>query len=126
VTEIDDLLAAPYQWRGRDPLKGLDCLGVVLNVASRHGLPAPDPWKDIGEAYKAGTLDTSTGFPDGWHRVSGELHELDIVLFRARGEESCGIIHDGYLLSADRVIGVYRLPLHRWRHDPREIWRYIP
>ena len=80
---LADVRRTPYVLGGREPGRGLDCLGTVLVVASRMGLCAPDPWQAIAEAWEQKQLHVPSGFPACWFRVtdSQPLREGDVLLF---------------------------------------------
>lgn len=42
MPQFDDLIGVPYLDGGRDPKKGLDCWGLVIEVFRRYGVPLPD------------------------------------------------------------------------------------
>ena len=42
MVNYEDLLSIPYEDGGRDPKKGLDCYGLLLELCRRNGKPLKD------------------------------------------------------------------------------------
>lgn len=124
--QLRDVLRTPYQERGRTVGVGLDCLGTVLEIASRMGLPAIDPWASIEEAWRTGKLDTASGFPDGWFRIAAEAarEDGDVLLFFEH-HPWAAIVCAGHVWSADARLGrVWCRSLATWTKQPAEVWRH--
>lgn len=86
VTAARELVGTPFHHQARLPGVGVDCVGVLILIARRFGLVAPE--------YDF------TGYPrvpDG----RSLLHELDARLVRANGM-SCAAIGDVVVMSIDR------------------------
>lgn len=123
---LRDILRTPYQLGGREVGAGIDCLGTVLAIADRIGLPAIDPWANIASAWQAGTLDTASGFPDGWFRIAATstLEDGDVLLFFEH-HPWAAIVCAGYVWTASENAGrVVCVSLARWTQQPAEVWRY--
>lgn len=127
TAEFRDLLATPYALGGRTIGVGIDCLGIVGEIARRRGIPAPDGWPSIRAAWQRGEIDAATGFPAGWRRVHDcglVFEELDVLLFFSP-HPWCAIVDGGRLWSASELQGsAYCLPLSRLHRDPDEVWRF--
>lgn len=39
---FDDLIGVPFEYGGRDPLRSLDCYGLVMEVYRRRGIELPE------------------------------------------------------------------------------------
>lgn len=127
ATLASDLRRTPYLEGGRRVGHGIDCLGVVLEVAACLGLPAPDPWPQIEIAWRAGRLESCTGFPAGWRRLvppprPADWRQGDVLLYYGSHPWSA-IMWEGHVWSAQPHVGVYSRPVHRWRRTPAEHWR---
>lgn len=124
-----DLLRTPYETGGREPGVALDCLGVVACIATMRGVPPPDGWPSIEEAWRRGVVDFS-GMPAGWKRAAHEDRyqpmEGDVLLFYGPSHPWCAIVHKGRVFSASREAGVYAIPATRWKQAPAEVWRWQP
>jgi cell wall-associated NlpC family hydrolase len=125
-----DILSTPYVVGGRTPGVGIDCLGVVAEIARRRGVPAPDGWPSIEAAYRRGEIDHS-GFPAGWVRVDAPadpyvIRDGDVLLFYGT-HPWCAIVHAGHVYSSSREHGsAYCVPGYRWKVQPAEVWRWQP
>jgi hypothetical protein len=127
--DLRDVLHTPYELGGRTVGVGLDCLGVVGEIARRRHLPVPDGWPTIRRAWELGELPTATGFPPGWVRMPAGvvLRDFDVLLFFGPSHPWCAIIDFDRVWSASAEIGSpYAIPLARWRTPPAEVWRYCP
>lgn len=152
---LDDVRRTPYVLGGRVPGDGLDCYGVVLVIASRLGLPAPDCWASIRQAWQAGNMSAASGFPEGWRRVqthslpcvagwTGGLLEGDVVVMDGPPHQSCGIVVGSRIWTAAPSLGVYsrdadkfaaacvpqvwrfdRRPLYEWDSVPETDWKAV-
>lgn len=123
---LRDLLRTPYRLGGREVGQGIDCLGTVLEIADRMGLPAIDPWANIAAAWTTGTLDTSSGFPAGWLRIAATatLQDGDVLLYFEQHPWSA-IVCAGHVWTASENAGrVICVPLARWTQQPAEVWRH--
>ena len=126
--ELRDILHTPYKLGGRAVGTGIDCLGVVGEIARRRGLPSPDGWPSIRDAWERGEIDSASGFPPGWRQVEPpcELCDHDVLLF-FHPVPWCAIVDDGYVWSASHLQGsAYCVPAFRWRTVPSEVWRWSP
>lgn len=125
MIDMTDVLMSAYALGGREPGRVIDCLGVTRVGAMRFCGCGPDPWMDIQQAWRAGTLDVTTGFPPCWiRRTDGQAIENgDVLLFYGRHPWSA-IVLDGHVYSADQEVGPYCRPLSRWTKTPAEIWRH--
>lgn len=126
--DLRDILRTPYALGGRVVGASIDCLGVVGEVARRRGLPPPDGWPQIRQAWERGDLPSGTGFPAGWVRclADGPLQDGDVLLFFG-AHPWCAIVHRGLVVSASASVGsAYSVPLHRWKKAPAEVWRWCP
>ena len=125
-----DVLHTPFKLGGREVGKGIDCLGVVAEIARRRGLPAPDGWPSIRAAWERGELPSATGFPKGWRRIPHvDLRDGDVLLFFGPEHPWSAILHGGHIWSAtpdrDGTAGyVYCIPIARWTRSPDELWRF--
>lgn len=118
------LLRTPYVLGGREVGKGIDCHGVVCEVAKWRGLPVPDGWQSIRSAWESGDLDAATGFPPGWSCVDADPRDGDVMLYFDH-HPWCAIVHQGNVLGASIDHGgPYCVPLYRWKRKPVELWRF--
>jgi hypothetical protein len=126
IAELQDVLRTPYLLGGRQVGIGLDCLGVVAEVARRRGIPPPDGWPSIRSAWEQGQVDTSTGFPAGWCRMPPGTTAVDgdVLLLWTGMHPWCAIVHEGLVVSAHPDSGPYAMPLWRWRQPVSELWRF--
>lgn len=116
------LLGTPYVRGGRQVGIGLDCLGVVLEMARARGVDAQDPWHLLEQNWNCGVREPGTGFPPGWRQVADAPQDDDVVLLRT-DLGGVGYVLDGYVWTASRHAGVHRLPLHRARMVVSQVWR---
>jgi hypothetical protein len=126
MKQHEDLLHSRYELGARLPGVALDCLGVVGEIARRRGLPPPDGWPSLRESWLQGRLDTSSGFPHGWERQpeGTGVVDLDVLLFVRRGRPGCAIVDRGRVWTAEPLIGVTCVPIHRWAIAHHELWRF--
>lgn len=126
TADIRDILHTPYELGGRTVGLALDCLGAVGSIARRRGLPPPDGWPSMADAWRRGDLVAATGFPAGWVRQppATTLLEGDVLVFVRAQRAGCAIVHGGMVVSADPRLGVYCTPLDRWGIAPAEVWRF--
>lgn len=118
---VRDLMRLPWKRGGRGD-GGIDCLGVVLQVAHRLGLRLEDPWPVVRRDWLRGELAIASGFPARWRRVHGALQTGDVVVMRQGA--AVGIVLQESIVSASKGNGVFRLPIARCPVD--EVWRYQP
>lgn len=127
--DICDIMAWPYRLGGRGS-DGVDCLGLTLAVLWRIGIPAPDPWHSVHEAWRKGALDAATGFGPGWRRIERDEIGLDgdVLLFTLRGVRAAhvAVLLRGYVLHATPEAGVHAQPWTAGHADPEQAWRYQP
>ena len=126
TADLRDILHTPYELGGRTVGVGIDCLGTVAEVARRRGLPPPDGWPSIRDAWQRGEIATATGFPAGWRRqpAGTALQDLDVLLFFSGDHPWCAIVDGGMVVTAHPKTGPHARPLNRWRLAPAEVWRY--
>lgn len=126
MIRLDDVRRTPYVLGGRVPGEGLDCYGVVLVLASRLGLPAPDCWASIRQAWEAGTMSAASGFPEGWDRVpaDGGLLEGDVVVLEGPPHQSCGIVVGSRIWTAAPTLGVYSRDVGAFAGCVSQVWRH--
>lgn len=127
---VDDLLAVPWCWGGRDPRPagGLDCWGLVIEVRRRMGRTTPDPFAavDREEAVELSEA-VLAAFAASWVEVPA--HEAvagDVAVFRAYGghQTHAGVVlPDGLFLHAGRRLGVNRIPFARVRRYVVALYR---
>lgn len=125
--DTDDLIGVPWQEGGRDARMGLDCLGVVLEVLSRMGLKAFDPWRAWQSAWRRGWRNVSEAIPEGWVRVArgAGLQPGDVLITEEDGLPThiVVVVEDRRVVSAMKGHGVVLLPL-RWAQDRmHSAWR---
>lgn len=128
-------MGAQFVEGGRDPQSGIDCLGVVLLVAEWAGLPAPDPWAQVQDAWRRGQRPIGANMPAGWVEIAWPaplpmLRDLDVLVMVERpGRDVAGhvgIVWRGHVLSASRSThGPYALRLDRQAPLIRQLWRYV-
>lgn len=127
--DIADIMAWPYRLGGRGP-GGVDCLGLTLAVLERIGIPAPDPWHNVHEAWRTGELEAATGFGPGWRRI--EVAEVgldgDVLLFDVGGRRAghVAVLLRGHLVHATNEVGVHLKPWTVGHETPAQAWRYQP
>jgi len=128
TADLRDILHTPYELGGRTPGIGLDCLGVVGEIARRRGMAPPDGWPSIRDAWEHDEIEASTGFPPGWVKqdpVVG-VEDGDVLLF-FEPHAWCSIVDGGMLWSASHEQGsCFCMPLFRLRRKPIEVWRWQP
>ena len=56
MVDVSDLIGVPFVSRGRDPQKGLDCWGLVLEVSRRFGQTLPDFYVDALDGKQIGVI----------------------------------------------------------------------
>lgn len=128
AADFADILRTPYLLGGRTIGHGLDCLGVVLIIAQRIGLPLPDPWVSIRAAWLAGSLAPASGFPTGWVRLTDHraLRTGDVLLTFGQ-HAGAAIVVEGRAWSANPDVGsAFALDVHRLPRPPAEVWRHDP
>lgn len=130
AVDTDDLIGVPWIEGGRDPKQGLDCLGVVLEVLERMGLPAFDPWAAWQGAWRRGWRNIAEAIPDGWERLERGTGLLpgDVVIVEQDGVPThvVIVIGDRRVVSAMKRQGVVLLP-QRWAEQHmHSAWRAEP
>lgn len=140
MTIFQDLIGVPFVRGGRDR-SGLDCLGVVLEILDRMGIPResrPDPWARLRELYDSrdrGALrEILAGgqvIPSAWRRLetwpTTPRDGLLLISEPSRGwdglqEAGVGVTSGGRIVTARPQLGVIALP---WSRAPRrfsEVW----
>ena len=127
--DVADLMALPFARGGRGG-DGIDCLGLTLAVLERVGIPAPDPWAHVHDAWRKGELDAATGFGAGWRRI--DIAEIgldgDVLLFDSGGCRAAhvAVLFRGHVLHAAPEVGVYSRPWTVGHDVPSQAWRYQP
>lgn len=127
MIEVADLLRSRYELGAREPGRSIDCLGVVIVLAQRMGLCAPDPWPAIRNAWADGR-DCTSGFPPCWVRLtdSEPWQDGDVLLFHGR-HPGAGIVCRGHVWTANEEVGAaFCRPANRWQRRPAEVWRHDP
>jgi cell wall-associated NlpC family hydrolase len=127
MIDTDDIIGVPWIEGGRDPSSGLDCLGVVLLVLERMGLPSFDPWAVWADAWRRGWRQIEQAVPDGWSRLSDGalLRPGDVVITQSEGHPTHVVIvvEDRRVVSAMKGRGVVLLP-QRWAEAHKHsAWR---
>lgn len=96
---LEDLLAVPYAFGGRDPAVGLDCWGMVIEVRRRLGYATWDPWHPISdqEEIPQAAAAVVQMFADRWERVTLRDAEAGdvLVLPGFSGERTHAAVHVG-------------------------------
>lgn len=107
IIDVSDLVGVPFVPFGRDAKKGLDCYGLVLEVARRYGRPL----RDIVKRHY--TVAQAEQEVDEFLNVvkTNDYYKPCVVLefrFKPRGELHCGITidYDGTFLQATKNQGV--------------------
>lgn len=90
MINIDDLIGIRYRLCGRDK-KGMDCIGLVIEVERRfgHNLPDAQAYRESGALGKFQTLVESTAEQLCIKVVNRPEKEGDIILF----ENNIGLLH---------------------------------
>lgn len=129
VSELMGMLTWPYRLGGRGP-SGVDCLGITIAVLQFLGVPAPDPWREIHDAWRRGSLDAATGFGAGWRRIEQAETGLDgdVLLFDIGGcrAKHVAVLFAGHVVHAAPEIGVHMKPWTVGHDQPSQVWRYQP
>lgn len=127
MIDTEDIIGTPWEEGGREPQKGLDCLGVVLLGLRRMGLPAFDPWAAWSRAWRAGWRSIEEAIPEGWRRVQqGEgLQAGDVLITMEMGSPShIALLVDGmHVLTSVDGHGVVLWPLRWARQHLHSAWR---
>lgn len=120
--DAQQLLGTRFVLGGRKVGAGIDCFGVVIELARTRGVEWPDPWRQLEEDWKAGRVAPGSGFPPGWAEVSDRPRDDDVVLM---GDDLSGFgyVLDGYVWTASPRAGVHRLPIDRAAAAIRQTWR---
>lgn len=121
MSNLADLIGAPFVDGGRDPETGLDCWGLAMEVFRRYGIQLPD--------YRIGCLD-ETGIDDAaensrsaWVRCERDAAPVPCLL-AIRFNNPKLINHTGVYLGAGRFIhtmqkvgvNISRVDDPAWRH----------
>ena len=141
MTAALDLIGIPFERGGRDRRRGLDCLGVVLEVLERLGVPEPlrpDPWARLRELYSSedpaaisAVLAGGQVIPPAWRLVESwpatPTDGLLLVSDPARGwdgshEAGVGVTYSGRIVTARPRLGVVALPWSRARGRFSQLW----
>ena len=79
--EAEDLVGSPFRLHGRDPVHGLDCVGVALLALRRCGIGVPDIG---GYALRLGEPDRFIPRAEGYgfEPAYGSLLAGDLVILR--------------------------------------------
>lgn len=111
---IRELLGIPFAYGGRDPAKGLDCYGLVIEYYRRLGLSAPDV-----ASYSEGVLQSEPDAfhalrPQAWQEIDGEPKDGDVVtIFSGGNVTHCGILVGKNILHTSQKTGSLLTPLRR-------------
>jgi cell wall-associated NlpC family hydrolase len=123
----EDLVGAPWVAGGRSAA-GIDCLGVVLVVAARLGIPVEEPRDAVERLAAMGWTITPGDFPDGWAEVRPPYRVGDVVVLwddAARAENHVGIVDTpGHVLHATFGAGTVRTPVGRLARRIRRAYRW--
>lgn len=127
MIDTDDIIGVPWIEGGRDQRTGLDCLGVVLLVLERMGMPAFDPWATLQEAWRNGWRQIDEAVPDGWTRLprGAGLRPGDIVITQSEGQPShvVIVIEDRRVVTSMHGHGVVLLPQRYAEAHMHSAWR---
>jgi cell wall-associated NlpC family hydrolase len=129
MVPVDDLIGTPFVRGGRQPGVALDCLGLVLEVARRRGIPAVDPWDLLRSRWDAGDREIGDKhFPVGWDQTCSEPQANDLLVMldpRANTETHLAFVDSpGWVIQSTEVAGVVRTPLARVSHLIRRVYRW--
>jgi len=103
--EYSDLVGVPYSLGGRDPRRGLDCFGVLLELYRRAGVELLDvaPTRYNGEE----TVDPAAAleaFGNGWTPTTrAALAFGDVVLVRFPVTEKTTLLHVAVVVATAPV-----------------------
>ena len=130
VQTYDDMLAWPFALGGRGA-NGIDCLGVCVEVWSRLGIPAIDPWEQlVSESNLRGRrawarLSHSDRPTMGWKQATSPWMPGDVGEHVGNSHVSA-YVGDGWWISAASACnGVYRFAENgTQRNSIRSVWRW--
>lgn len=104
---LTNLIGAPFKLRGRDPVTGIDCVGLWFEVFRRLGIDLSGIDEDYDDSPEA-TLRLAEVIPKITRRVEPPLEKLDLALTKMRDGLHHLAIYIGSQrwLSAHPIVGV--------------------
>lgn len=106
VPNISDLIGVPFLDSGRDPNRGLDCWGLVMEVYRRVGVELPDYGKSVPSAYASGSSDVAARNAEAtgrWLKVDTPS-ACDLVAMRTDRRVPTAINHFGVCIGRGRFL----------------------
>jgi cell wall-associated NlpC family hydrolase len=122
----ESLVDAPFRFRGRDPVSGLDCVGLVAVALERAGLTAPrlTPYAMRQRDF---TVQMASAGAAGFADTDGSLEAGDLLLLRPGPAQVhlAVVVADGGIVHAHAGLGrvVLTPPPCLWPIERR--WRLI-
>lgn len=80
-----ELVGTPFRLRGRDPVTGIDCMGLIEFALTKAGLPVRMPRTYTLRQTDAGTLFVGFAKQSGFRPRSGPRRRNDILFFALDG-----------------------------------------
>jgi cell wall-associated NlpC family hydrolase len=131
---LADLIGVPFEDCGRDPARGMDCWGLVMEVYRRTGVEVPDYGKSVPSAYASADADGQYRAADTtgkWRKVDTP-EPGDLVAMHTDMRMPGVVNHFGVCLGGGKFIHtcrnrkceVARLGAIEWAHRVRGYYRW--
>lgn len=129
VDELQALVGTRYRAGGRDPSKGLDCMGLYLCAMRALGRTAHEPAPEFLQALCApeAIVEDHLAF---WSQIKpARMSRGDLVLMSSKGlfVDHCGIaIGSTHVLHASKTLGVIATRLDAIQRSGvlHSVWRW--
>jgi len=127
-----DQVGLPFEEGGRDPQRGIDCLGLVLVLTEQgRGFRPADPYQAALDWHRQGQPGERPEHlaPAGWVPVQlDQVQPWDVVeVTDQNGVHVALVAEDGWVLTTTRRSGASKLvPWRAMRRVARSAWRLHP
>lgn len=108
LPDLSDLIGVPFLDLGRDPAKGLDCWGLVMEVFRRRGVTIPDYAVDTCFNTVAAFLRMSEATASGLWEAVPAPEVGDVVAMETNPDMPGCIDHYGVYIGQGRMIHTIR------------------
>lgn len=103
MTDVNDLVGAPYKRNGRDPVTGIDCWGLTALVLRRMGFNVTKDAEPENLALSCQRMTEETTSPD-WQISDGRIGDV-VALFRHETVVHVGVVVTDGVLHTTRGVG---------------------